>query len=244
MVFTPHKRFTNSTVSELQEANCSPIYGYQDLVISTLEEATEKLVSLIPDIENYVSKAKKQCKQRSDLLTRDESAAIYLYTMPISFSVCLNETLRAENRHILEPWLPFLKLFLTALEKLPSVRKTIWRGISANVTSAFTEGYDHILWSVNSCSIDLKVVEKFLGATGTVLAIDSIHGKDISSFSACPDEQEIVLMPGTRVMAKSQSLNFIDRFFLVSLEEKTYRRLVCLTYRKNFQIIEDTDSLH
>ncbi|CAF3976140.1 unnamed protein product, partial [Rotaria sp. Silwood1] len=69
--------------------------------------------------------------------------------------------------------------------------------------------------------MDLKVVEQHLGETGTIFAIDAVRAKNISAFSTFPEEQEIVLMPGTRVSAKCQLLKFIDRYILVSLEEDT-----------------------
>jgi hypothetical protein len=65
----------------------------------------------------------------------------------------------------------------------------------------------------------LNIVQPFLGESGTLFAIDVVHGKDISAFSAIPDEQEVVLMPGTRVRRRYESLNFIDRLFVLHLEE-------------------------
>jgi hypothetical protein len=61
-----------------------------------------------------------------------------------------------------------------------------------------------------------------------LFAIDVIHGKNISEYSIFDSENEIVLMPGTCVRAKAQSLNFEGRFFLVHLQEETSQRLVCL----------------
>jgi hypothetical protein len=218
--------FVSNTLSELQEANRSPIYGYQHLTVLTLEEATEKLIPLVPGIEDYVSKAKSKCNQSSTLLTRDESAAIYLYSMPIPFFSLLNEALRAEDRHALKPWFTFLKLFITGLQKLPSTEKTVWRGVSGDVGTVFDDGDVHIWWSVNSCSLDISVVKQYLDNSSTLFAIDASHGKDISKYSTFQTEKEIVLIPGTRVRAKAHSLNFEDRFFLVHLEEETSQRLV------------------
>lgn len=118
-------RFVNSALSELQEANGSPIYGYQDVPLLTLEEATEEIIPLVPNVADYVLKAKKKCNRHSALLTKDESAAIYLYSMPILFFSRLNEALGAKNRQALKPWFAFLKLFITALEKLPSIKGTV-----------------------------------------------------------------------------------------------------------------------
>jgi hypothetical protein len=226
-------RFVNNALSEFQEVNRNPIYGYQHLPLLTLEEATEKLIPFVPGVVGYVSIAKKKYNRNSGLLTRDESTAIYLYSMPTSFFSRLNDALRAEKREAVEPWFDFLKLFMTALEKLPSTKGTVWRGINYDGSLTFVDNDVHIWWSVNSCSMALNVVERYLGGTGTVFAIDTVYGKDISTFSTFQEEQEIVLMPGTRVRAKSQSLNFEGRFFLVHLEEEIYHRLVCLKYNLN-----------
>ena len=101
-----------------------------------------------------LSTAKENYNRHSTLLTRDESAAIYLYSMPTSFFSRLNNTLRAENRHALKPWFAFLKLFITALEKLPSTKATIWRGVNYDDTLIFVDNDVHIWWSVNSCSMN------------------------------------------------------------------------------------------
>ncbi|CAF1229678.1 unnamed protein product [Adineta steineri] len=214
-------RFVNRTLSELQEANRNPIYGYEDSPILTLEEAVEKLIPLVPDVLAYVMTAKKKYHRHSDLLMRDESAAIYLYSMPSTFFSSLNNTLRAEDRHALKPWFAYLRLFMTALKKLPSIKTVVWRGVYGDVSSVFANSNIGIWWSVNSTSLDLKIVQPFLGEHGTLFAIEAICGKDISQFSATPEEKEVILMPGTHVRAKTEVLNFNDRLFIVHLDEVT-----------------------
>ena len=181
---------------------------------------------------DYATTAKKKYNRHSALLTRDESAAVYLYTMQTSFFSRLNETLRAENRQALKPWFAFLKLFMTALDKLPSIKKIVWRGVKGNVTSIFTDTDMDIWWSVNSCTTDLKIVQLFIGEKDTLFAIEVMHGKDISEFSAIPVEKEVILMPGTRVRARSESINFSDRLFIIHLEEVALQRLVHLKHKK------------
>jgi hypothetical protein len=217
-------RFVNNTLSELQEVNHSPISGYEDSPVLTLEEAVEKVVPLVSRAMDHVATAKQNYNQNSTLLTCDESAAIYLYSMPTSFFSHLNNSLRTKNRQALKPWFAFLKLFITALEKLPSTGKTVWRGVSGEVDSLFANNDMHIWWSINSCSMALNIVQLFLGDKGTLFAIDAIDGKDISTFSAFPAEQEVILMPETRVRAKGKPLNFIDRLIVVHLEEINSQR--------------------
>ncbi|CAF4227887.1 unnamed protein product, partial [Adineta steineri] len=143
-------RFVNRTLSELQEANRNPIFGYEDSPILTLEEAVEKLIPLIPRIKDYAMEAKSKVNRHSYVLTRDESAAIYLYSMASPFFRCLNEALRAKDRHALKPWFAYLKLFMTALKKLPSIKAVVWRGVYGDVSSVFANNNIDIWWSVNS----------------------------------------------------------------------------------------------
>ncbi|CAF4108906.1 unnamed protein product, partial [Adineta steineri] len=232
-------RFVNQTLSELQEANRSPIDGYEDSPLLTLEEAVEKLISLDPRIKDYVITAKNKCNQHSGLLTWDESAAIYLYSMPLpDFYSSLNNTLRAKNRDALKPWFSYLKLFMTALKKLPSTQERVWRAVCGDVSSVFVKNKIEIWWSINSTSMDLKIIEPFLGENGTLFAIEGIHGKDISQFSANLHEKEIILMPGTYVRARTEALNFKKCLFIVHLDEVTAESEPQSESNRPFQLIK------
>ena len=219
MTLIRSERFVSTKYSDLKEVNHNPIYGYQHLPILKLEKAVEKLVEIVPGLMTYVAEAKNNCNRMTTLLTHDESAAIYLYSMPIKFFSQLNAALRAKNRDALKPWFGFLRLFLSALEKLPSLDIVVWRGVADNVGSDFVENRVETWWSVNSCSTDLNVVQLYLGKTGTVFAIDTMNGKDISEYSVFQEEHEVVLMPGIPLYIKSKPLSFEERLFIVHLEE-------------------------
>ena len=154
-------RFVNRSLTELQQANRSPIDGYADEVIVPLEQAVENLIPLISNISKYVDHAKNECNKTSCLLTLNESAAIYLYTMPTCFFQLLNETLRTENRSALKPWFPFLKIFISALEKLPSSKLTVWRAVALDIEHFSLENDTITRWSVNSTSTNLTLEEYF-----------------------------------------------------------------------------------
>ncbi|CAF4237688.1 unnamed protein product, partial [Rotaria magnacalcarata] len=90
------------------------------------------LDSIIPKIDShYIEKAKSSCHFPSEHgLTHDESAAIYFYTLRLD-EYCvydrLNQSLQSENQSQITPWLMYLTLLKSALDKLPNVTKTIWR---------------------------------------------------------------------------------------------------------------------
>lgn len=109
------------------------ISGYEKYNLVSLEESIAPIASLFDDIEGNAWVAKQNCPKPVDGLTPDMSASIHLYTMQFStapslFQV-LNKALRTEDREILRPWFPFLKLFLSALYTLPSHSQKVWRGV-------------------------------------------------------------------------------------------------------------------
>lgn len=218
LVLMANNRFEYNALPKHQKPTDAPLFDVADLPILTLEEAVEKLIPLVPNIMDDVATAKKKYNRHSSLLTRDESAAIYFYSMSATL-IHLQSALRAEDRHALNPWLDFLKLLLTAFEKLPSTRATVWRKVNFDATQTFVDNDVYTWWTITSCSRDVRVVQILLGESGTLFAIETIHGKDISLFSAIPDELEVILMPGTSVRVKSHPMNFIDRLFIVHLEE-------------------------
>ncbi|CAF5159237.1 unnamed protein product, partial [Rotaria magnacalcarata] len=112
-----------------------PIEGYQKKPIVSLEEAVEPIVEYVPDVKRKVYVAKMKCAELSPgELSIDEAASITLYSMEWQpQNECLyhvlNTTLRDEKREKLKPWFLFLRLILTALAQLPSITRTVYRGV-------------------------------------------------------------------------------------------------------------------
>ncbi|CAF1451074.1 unnamed protein product [Adineta ricciae] len=140
-----NKQETN-TMNDIQ-ADLGPIIGYADEPLLPLTEACAPLVDIIHDIMFYVQMALTETSSKPpDQLTIDESAAIRLYTIEWSkghrslYSM-LNYTLKNDTRENLRPYLKYLKLFLTALVKLPCVPSlTLWRGVTKNLSADFPPG--------------------------------------------------------------------------------------------------------
>jgi hypothetical protein len=133
----------------------------------------------------------------------------------------LNKKLRSEKRDGLKEWFSYLKLFLTALYKLPSIKKTIWRGVRENISDLYENG-DVIWWGVSSCTETMTVMENFVGRSGvrTLLMIECINGKVIKSHSMFKDENEILLMPGTYLHVIDK-WSPADDLYIIHLQEKT-----------------------
>jgi hypothetical protein len=206
----------------------APIRGYEDKPVVSLTETVEPISEFFKDIQDYVYVALHNCQNPDDGLDQQESASIHLYTMQFhggsSLYLLLNQSLRAEDREQLKPWFSFLKLFLTALYKLPSQSKRVWRCVkNIDLTSKYKTGTKFVWWGVSSCTTHIEVLQSnaFLGNHGerTIFSIDCINGKSIASHSYFKNkEKEIILMPGSYFEVIGQ-LNPAPQLHIIQLKE-------------------------
>jgi hypothetical protein len=123
--------------TEFDNKELPPICGYWSEKLVPLEQALKLIVPRIEQLDRSIKAAKKYCHFPSEHgLTHDQSADLYIHTMErgdnSSYRV-LNQALRSENRPALKHWFPYLKLFDTAVSKLPTVKGSIWRGVSKQI---------------------------------------------------------------------------------------------------------------
>ncbi|CAF1131543.1 unnamed protein product [Adineta steineri] len=207
-----------------------PIEGYQNEPLVSLEEAVVPLFTIFDKkiLEKNVWIAKKRCESPSDGLTHDESASIMLYTFQWNIAenspyFILNQTLRMENRQKLKPWFLYLKLFITALCRLPSINGTFCRGVNANLTDRYTPNSNSIWWGVSSCTSNIYVLqtEQFCGKTGprTLFMIKCHNARSIKNHSYYATENETILLPGSYFQVVGQ-LPSSDGLTIIQLEEK------------------------
>ena len=218
-----------ATISEDPDVHSSIIDYAQEPLLS-LVDACVPLLSLINDLSLYIQLALEATPiHPPDHLTRDESAAIRLYTMEWnnedkSLYTVLNYTLRATAGENLKPWYKYLKLFLTGLVKLPCApAQTVWRGVRSNISSQFTEGSAITWWAFSSSTMSLSMLQSdgYLGNTGerTLLSIEVLNGRNIRDHSWFDHEDEILLLPGTYMVVKS-SLNPADDLHIIHLKQE------------------------
>ncbi|CAF2033923.1 unnamed protein product [Rotaria magnacalcarata] len=229
MQSTNISRFTD-LCNEPVDHLLSPLKGYQNEPLVTLTEAIQPISSFFNEIEDYVYVAVHNCQYPADGLTQQEAASIYLYTMQFdgesSLYVLLNQSLRAEKREILRPWFSFLKLFLTALYRLPSHSGIVWRGVrGVDLSSKYKIGTKFAWWGVSSCTTHVEILEsdQFLGKHGqrTLFSIECVNGKSIAKHSHYKStEKEIILMPGSYFEVMSQ-LNPSAELHIIQLKEIT-----------------------
>lgn len=214
-VIVQHANNVAGDISNDAKKDLAPIIGYADEPLLPLFKACAPLIDTIYNLPYYVQIALNETQEEPpDGLTIDESAAIRLYTIEWkkphrSLYSMLNLTLSKPDRELLRPYHKYLKLLLTALVKVPCVAPiTIWRGVTKNLSTQFPPGTPVTWWGFSSCTTELTVLENnmYLGNTGdrTLFSVEVINGRTISAHSHFIAEHEILLLPGTHMVAQSQ----------------------------------------
>ena len=216
-------RFTDVEVENKRLPAC---FGYITWKILPLEETMKDLRSLLPEIDRFVKLAKRLCTYPNEQgLSKDEAAALYLYTMEMAEDSCiyriLNHTLRFEDRTKVRPWFAYLKLLDSATSKLSNFKGTVWRGVNKDVTKTFQKGQKITWWSVSSCSGSVNIISSFLGEVpqSTLFNIECSTGKSISAFTSYPSENEVILMPGTMFEVVADPLHHHGGLHIIHLKE-------------------------
>ncbi|CAF4651292.1 unnamed protein product, partial [Rotaria sp. Silwood2] len=102
----------------------------------------------------------------------------------------------------LEAWYLYLRLFLNALFRLPSLTKTAYRGVKLDLSKRYIEGETIVWWGFSSCTTAVGVLKSnlFLGATDdrTMFTLQCQSARDIRKHSYYPAEDEVLLMAATQ----------------------------------------------
>jgi hypothetical protein len=214
-VITEEPSLKTTNIINSIRADLRPIAGYSQEPLLPLFKACIPLIDIIHDLLVYVQIAlHKTPEEPPNGLTIDESAAIRLYTIEWSkphrslYSM-LNHTLQTGDREGLRPYFKYLKLLLTALAKLPCVpRQTAWRGVTMDLSTEFPPDTLVTWWAFSSCTTTLTVLQNnmYLGNTGkrTLFSVDAINARSVRAHSHFATEDEILLLPGTHMVVRSQ----------------------------------------
>ena len=211
------------------DTEISPILGYADEPLLPLAEACAPLTNFLHDLSFYVQLALSETPiEPPDGLTIDESAAIRLYTIEWdkphrSLYSMLNFHLKNYDREKLMPYLQYIKLFLTAVVKLPCVPPlTVWRGVTKNLSADFPPGTRVTWWAFSSCTTEMTVLENnmYLGNQGdrTLFSVEVINGRTIKAHSHFVTEDEILLFSGTHMIVQSQ-LSPATALYIIHLKQ-------------------------
>ncbi|CAF2930704.1 unnamed protein product [Rotaria sp. Silwood2] len=184
------------------------IDGYLNEPLLSLEEALEPFDGKIDQLSHYIKEAKMKCHYPSEHnLNHDESAAIYIYTMKWG-DWCLHDHLQAalnsKDQSTLKPWFKYLKLFKSALDKLPTAKAEIWQGapFDEKLEEQLSSEPLSVYSSMCSCSLSANEITNYLqktvGKKIILVGYQSVNGKLLTGHTA-NDLQEAIMWPGIRL---------------------------------------------
>lgn len=221
-----HRVFTErlAGVQDEKQDEKSPIWLNQKVV--SFDVAVEPLHDVVDRLDNIIFEAQEFVDSEPTVLglNREEICAIHAYTQAGEFFRVLNASLRSPDRSSIEPWKPFLQLFLRALENLQQATKEraplLYRGVAADLRAMYRVGTHIVWWGVSSCTADKAVAEAFVGLSGDrcLFYVRSRSAVSVDQCSAIPDEAEWIIPPGVTFQVKKVTTNS-SRLTIIELEE-------------------------
>ena len=138
----------------------------------------------------------------------------------------LNKALRNRKTSVqpFKQWQGFLYFLMRALDKLPRVQCTVYRGglDQCTVRREYTLGRP-VQWAAfSSTSTDAAAAKRFVEKdVGVLMRLKVVSGCDIAAYSYFPKENEILLGPNTRFVVASELYMDEDGFACMDLTETT-----------------------
>ncbi|CAF3923889.1 unnamed protein product [Rotaria sordida] len=203
-------RFCKLSISQTNPLDI--IADYLNEPLTSLEEALQPFHDQIDQLANNIKKAKTECLYPSKHhLTRDESAAIYIYTMKWK-NKCVYDHLEAawksHDRLTMKPWFKYLRLFRSALDKLPDTEKEIWQGIpyDQNLLKKLNLKTGALYSTLGLCLLSPNEIKDYLQKDTDdkviLIGYKSVHGKSITEYSVNKNTTYLI-WPGTQLGASS-----------------------------------------
>jgi len=201
------------------------ITGISACPLQSLQAATKNILT-IPGLSEYVKTALERVTVVGGL-SKDEAAAVYLYTMESKFYKDVNANLREVNRTKIQPFFPYLRLLLAAFQKLAPKSTDLWRGVKLDLKKMYPVKETVVWWGISSCTPKKAVAEGFMGASGvrTLFRVVPKSAISIMQFSAFKGEEEYILPPGTQLLVESSTTESSGLTTIV-LKENTLEKLV------------------
>lgn len=207
------------------KSNLSPISGVMSLPVPpSLNEACRGICDKhsVKDSDEAGKKlAAKQAGKPKKKMSPELYGSIMLYTSNAIYHG-LNQVLRDKDRAKVKKYFKYLRLFFDALGHLSQQKRTLWRGLSVDLSKnpEYKVGKTIVWWGVSSCTSDQKVANGFAGGCGggaTVVTIEAKTAADISAISFYGNEKESLLCPGTKLKVKKMDEKGSNTY--VTLEE-------------------------
>ncbi|CAF3912634.1 unnamed protein product [Adineta steineri] len=190
------------------------IKGYEDEPLLSLEEALKPFDGKISHLDNQIKEAKSNCHYPSEHnLTRDESAALYLYLIHDKGDTVYNHLQKSwdsNDREQMKPWFKYLKLLKSGLNKLPDAKTEVWQGTHYDkdaekiLQSKSLQLYASMGLSSPTYQQVKNDVQGKSGSKAILVGYQHVDGKDVSGYG--PNTQkETMIWPGVKLNRGKQN---------------------------------------
>jgi len=133
-------------------------------------------------------------------------------------SIVLNKILRSTDRQKLKPWFLYLKLLLTGLSRLPSIHRTVYRGIQLDISQQYPKDDIIIWWDFCLCTTLIDKLDLNKKNVRTIFTIECNSSKYISKHSFYPSTVMILLLPATQFQVM-ECVKQKSNLYLIQLKE-------------------------
>ena len=208
----PMQRFTRRAFSKNNDLKL--IQGYQKELILSLEEALKPVTNIFPDISLQIQKAlAKRYYSEKCILTDDESAAIYIYSMKGTNNLHFHfqKAWDSKNQSQLKPWFKYLKLLKSALNKLPDVQTEAWQQINrSEVEEILQAGQPQLYTCMGTCSRSVEELNEVLykkpASVVIMVGYGLVSGKDVTLYTE-GQTKEVLVWPGARIYVAKKDID-------------------------------------
>ncbi|CAF3428262.1 unnamed protein product [Rotaria sp. Silwood2] len=215
-------RVCKSSISETNPLDL--IAGYLNEPLTSLEEALQPFHGQIDQLADNIKKAKTEFYYPSEhKRIRDGPAVIYIYTMKWKNRCVyghLEVAWKSKDRSKMKPWLIYLRLFRSALDKLSDIEKEIWQEIlyDESLLQKLNSNTGALYSYLSLCLLSPNEIKDYLqkNAGNIVLLIGhkSVNGKSITEYS---DNKKIayLIWPGTKLGVFKSKRKSCPQYLLV-----------------------------
>merc|ERR1712048_42166 len=198
---TPLDHTASIATKMLQESKSLPKKGPKGDADPINKSDRNKVINKAERCLAWAHDPEREAVPGAENMTNEQAAAIMMYTQETCLYKRLDAALRNHDARSLEPFLPYMKLLLSALYQLPLTHVRTYRGVKLEIFETYNllVGQVWSWWSFSSTTQDRDILDTplFLGTEGkrTLFCLNAA-GVDIAAFSAMPGEQEVLLLPG------------------------------------------------
>ena len=164
----------------------------------------------VPEIATVVAEMDVHMRMLGDGLTEEQKNhrfAFFIYSTESNVYRKLNSALRARSGPAFDAWGPYLWHLSQALQALPDVATTVYRGMDAPNLAEYQQS-KRVHWSgFSSTSTNASVSNRppfYYGPPGVVFKLTVQNAKDIQPFSVLPHEAELLLSPNMEFLVTKE----------------------------------------